>query len=272
MTFQKTTVALALLLAISSRTSDAGSASVPTGANPPSRASSITEECDFTFKPDCDDGDMCTIDLATCNGLSSHDWACSHHQVSCSPGLSCDPMDGLCKSDDQLIPCVAVIDEDDNFYGRQTAKWNEFRTLYPNRPFCLLVPNPEGDIGVPAEFLSDPNTMVQYDIVRDFGDVSQVEDWVRLCGLDKYAGTNNKVGWVGLFIDDSGSMWEYEVAASRDLFYESLASAGIQVKKVVNGDENWIEPFLTTLVPEAVQPSEPPRRPSTRRYFRGPFE
>ncbi len=58
-----------------------------------------------------------------------------------------------CKSNDQLIPCVAVIDEDGAFsFPDQAAWWTEFRTQYPSMIFCLLIPNPEGNIGILQTF------------------------------------------------------------------------------------------------------------------------
>lgn len=194
---------------------------------------------------DCDDGNMCTEDEAICE---SGAWNCQNTPVICPGGFSCSPTDGTCKEDDQLIPCVAVIDEDDSFgTPNQEALWTEFRTRYPARPFCLLVPKPEGYVGVPSNFLADDLTIVEYNIIRDDGDPANAEDWAVKCGLNFY--TSNQVGYVGLFVDDSGSMRKYEVQASYDKFKAFMATQNIEVKEVVNGNENWILPFLTTLVP-----------------------
>jgi hypothetical protein len=101
---------------------------------------------------------------------------------------------------------------------------------------------------VPSAFVSDPNARVIYNVVRDYGAAGAAMDWYTMCGLNAYNGTGT-VNWVGLFIDNSGSMTESEVAASRDLLYAKLASINVTVQKVVNGNENWILPFMTTLVP-----------------------
>ena len=157
----------------------------------------------------------------------------------------------ICLHDDYCS--VGVIDEDDDFrewgwFSRtQTTLWREFRKEYPDRPYCLLVPEHKRGMNIPSEFLNDPKTVVHYNVKRDNGMTSNREDWVKMCGLDKYTSAN--VQWVGLFIDDSGSLKEHEVSKSRDLFYSELEKRGIQVRKVVNEKENWIKPFMTTLVP-----------------------
>ena len=202
-------------------------------------------------QPSCDDGNLCTIDTAVCNAGT---WECKNTPMQCSnPNTSCDLADGVCKNDDDLVPCVAVIDEDDDFAGDRDEMWAEFRRLYPRRPFCLLIPEPgplTGDdiVTLPVNFESDPLVVIQRDIPRDNGDETMASDWVAKCGLDRYTSAN--VPWVGLFIDNSSSMYEYQVAASRDLFINKLNAKNIQYKKVVNEEENWIEPFMTTLVPE----------------------
>lgn len=44
---------------------------------------------------------------------------------------------------------------------------------------------------------------------------------------------------------------EYQlVATSRNLFNQKIEAPGMQICKVVNEQDNWILPFLTTLVPE----------------------
>ena len=209
-----------------------------------------------TPAPPCDDENKCTIDSPVCNTATGI-WKCTNKPKQCSnPKKSCDLGDGKCKNDDDLVPCVAVIDEDTGFedYGDDRDEmWAEFRRLYPRRPFCLLIPEPgplTGDdiVTLPVNFESDPLVVIQRDIPRDNGDETMASDWVAKCGLDRYTSAN--VPWVGLFIDNSSSMYEYQVAASRDLFINKLNAKNIQYKKVVNEEENWIEPFMTTLVPE----------------------
>ncbi len=169
--------------------------------------------------------------------------------IICQANFSCDPKDGACKSDNQLVPCIAVIDEDSNI-SNEAALWTTFRQLYPSRPFCLLIPTPNanGQLDPPANFRADPNVKFFFNVVRDNGNAQSAMDWYTMCGLDIYAGTNT-VKWVGLFIDNSGSMTESQVAASRDLLANKLTAIGVQIKKVVNGNEDWITPFTTTLAP-----------------------
>ncbi len=200
---------------------------------------------------ECRDGSMCTIDKVICeNGAwycENGPWQCTNTDVICSAGFSCDPYDGICKSDDQLIPCVAVIDEDSEFgTPNQASRWEEFRTLYHSRPFCLLVPNPEGKVNIPPNFLADTRSIVYFNIIRDFGDHTLADDWAGKCGFAYYHPA--QVGYVELFVDDSGSMKKSEVNASYNKFINFMATKNIEVKEVVNTNENWISPFLTTLV------------------------
>lgn len=56
----------------------------------------------------------------------------------CDEGQSRDPFTGECQELEAVVPCVAVIDEwNSNDYS---AEWATFRSNYPTRPFCLLVP------------------------------------------------------------------------------------------------------------------------------------
>eukprot|EP00977_Amphora_coffeiformis_P009823 scaffold2257_cov169-Amphora_coffeaeformis.AAC.1 len=64
------------------------------------------EEDDTCAEP-CDDGNPCTIDFCL-NGV------CRTESVACGLGESCDPFTGLCQENENLVPCVAVIDEWDN--------------------------------------------------------------------------------------------------------------------------------------------------------------
>lgn len=55
--------------------------------------------------------------------------------------------------------------------------------------------------------------------------------------------------FVGVFVDESGSMTRSTVAASLAKFEADLADAGLTISPVFNGRENWITPFTTTLAP-----------------------
>lgn len=194
---------------------------------------------------DCDDGNLCTIDRAFCE---DEGWVCSNTPVTCYEGYSCDRSTGHCRPNDDVVPCVAVIDEDSSFgIPDQATLWSQFRATYPSRPFCLLVPGDGTDMNVPQNFLDDSLAAVQYNIIRDNGDSAQAEDWYKMCAIDLY--TSSNTASVGLFVDNSGSLTFPEVQASYNLFQSNVQKAGIVVQEVVNSDENWILPFLTTLVP-----------------------
>jgi hypothetical protein len=84
--------------------------------------------------PDCDDGNLCTVD-----SFDSANLQCKHEPVVCEEqGQICESFTGLCKDIQQIVPCIAVIDEWDN--RNYDGEWNLFRQSYPFRPFCLLVP------------------------------------------------------------------------------------------------------------------------------------
>ena len=60
-------------------------------------------------------------------------------------------------------------------------------------------------------------------------------------------GRNNAVDII-IAVDNSGSMIQDEVQASFDRFVNNMTAQRIRVKQVVNMDENWVRPFMTTLV------------------------
>jgi hypothetical protein len=163
--------------------------------------------------------------------------------VTCPSGESCDPADGQCKSNVVLRPCIAVIDESDNFSdGTIDTTWAAFRAKYPDRPFCLLQPqNPDtgyNRLYRPAAFASDPKTKFAV-VNRDNNDTSQASDWLTMCGITGTTG----IDFVALFIDTSGSMNLGTVQASFAKFQTDLAALGLAYCNVLNGVEDWITPF-----------------------------
>lgn len=133
-----------------------------------------------------------------------------------------------------------------------TATWNSFRSTYPSRPFCLLQPqHPNTNYNrlyQPPGFVAELGTKTTFAIVnRD--DVSRypASDWYTICNLAAIAGPFTSIKFVGVFIDDSGSMTTSTVAQSKYLFETRVAAAGLSIQTVVNIQEDWITPFLTTL-------------------------
>ena len=82
---------------------------------------------------------------------------------------------------------------------------------------------------------------------RDGGNPDLVSDWFDACELGRLSPAS--VGFIGLFIDTSGSMTLSTVLASRDQFLLDVEAANLAIAQVFNGAERWIDPFLTTLVP-----------------------
>lgn len=161
----------------------------------------------------------------------------------------------------RLITCVSIVDEayetSESFFRN---KWQKFRELFPDRPFCLLQPSiftsssdeesyPYTDIdvsdaiGVPDVYYQDDNTIFS-SVRRDMGNQNQLSDWFEICDL---AGLREEgVSRVAFFIDESGSMDRTFVQASFDLFTEKIENEGIEiVGAIYNEDEDWIQPFLT---------------------------
>lgn len=197
-------------------------------------------------KPLCDDGDLCTSDSASCNEATGM-WQCANTPKQCGTNKSCDKTDGVCKSmsDDQRITCVAVA-RGDSFDGASAErKWAEFRRRYPSRPFCLLALIGVYGVHVPDNFVSDNNTIAEYDIPDDNGDVKYATLWDMKCRLDDHTSADG--AWVALFIQDEAV--EGAISASRDVFINNLKAKNIQVKRVYSSNLDWIEPFTKSLVP-----------------------
>ncbi|KAL7577367.1 hypothetical protein ACA910_002098 [Epithemia clementina (nom. ined.)] len=199
-----------------------------------------TFNCDF-----CDDGDLCTTDV--CDPTTGQ---CTNQPLACGENEACDSFTGQCEEAETVVPCVAVIDEWDN--RDYTSSWESFRNLFPRRPFCLLVPNlaigrlPDGFFNDTYNNLDGIDRTIVRSVERDDGGVLS-SDWFDICQLDLIS--PNSVPFIGLFIDTSGSMNLNTVRTSRDLFLENVAAAGFNISEVFNGAEQWLDPFLTTLIP-----------------------
>lgn len=172
-----------------------------------------------------------------------------------------------------LVPCISVIDEDDTYFNA-TFDWTEFRSRYPYRPFCLLVPIESwwsyiGYIDIPVEALEDPNFRVVNVTREDYGNTNSIDNWFELCGLGRLDSSN--VRSIGLLVDQSGSMTKNSVANSYNMFIEVAATANLTVCEVFSWDEDWITPFDTSLTPNSglcnqaqpfVETMRPTRSPS----------
>lgn len=206
-----------------------------------SSSSSLTVRTNREDK--CDDRDPCTVDSVDATGN------CLNEPVVCpSRELKCDPIGGgVCREQDLLTPCIAVIDETDTLSdSTNEQRWTRFRQLYPTRQFCLLQPFPSnfGDLYVPKAFETDPYaTFVR--VNRDNGDPSLASGWFEDCGLSILASSG--IDFVGLFIDESGSMNGATIQASYDKFVARLSAASLTYCRVSDRGENWIAPFSTSL-------------------------
>ena len=84
-------------------------------------------------------------------------------------------------------------------------------------------------------------------VAFDNGNPALASSWMSLCNLGSI--TSAEIEFVGLFVDDSGSMNVHDVQAALDNFEAAMASKGIQIRRVYNGIERWIDPFLGPLAP-----------------------
>jgi hypothetical protein len=196
--------------------------------------------CELEPGLDCNDNNQCTID--SCSAANG----CDHLPLNCSQNENCDPFDGKCKPSESLRPCIAVIDESDMPNATVNSKWSSFRASFPDRPFCLLRPIKSYFLNLPTkpDFLSDPRTIYS-NVTRDEGDPLLTSDWFTICGISVLNSTG--VDFVGLFIDESGSMNISTVRASYEKFLGDLTAANLSHCTVTNRFEDWITPFSTTL-------------------------
>lgn len=184
--------------------------------------------------------------------------ACTYdHRIPCDPcidGDFCDSMAGVCREGNQLVPCIAIIDEDSSIRTRAFTRWSNFRREYPHRLFCLVVPTEGccGTLNPPSNFMSEVaegsgrTTLVKH-IARDNGNPSLATNLYEACRLNLAGGPDN-VPFVGVFVDNSGSMYAEDVRATVDLLDEMLSDLGMTKRTIVNSNENWIDPFRTDLV------------------------
>lgn len=158
----------------------------------------------------------------------------------------------------ELVTCISILDENTPFRKTQIDQlWDDFRMVYPDRPFCLLQPNQIGrrwtipsnsQLYRPHSFTDDGNTIFR-NVTRDNGNENREVDWYDMCNLS--VSKSQGLTRVALFIDDSGSMSLNTVGASLRLFEENLELNGFEiVRGVQNDDEDYITPCMTaTTIP-----------------------
>jgi hypothetical protein len=136
------------------------------------------------------------------------------------------------------------------------CSWATFRSLYPDRPFCL-VDIEDGCCGGIDRGTAFSNDVVALSIIDDIPGVRDNDcvalgttpcnftDWWDECwgGVTTLPGYPN-FPFIGLFVDNSGSLVRDEVKSALDAFFAKAAAAGITIVEFVDGNERWIEPFL----------------------------
>lgn len=190
---------------------------------------------------DCNDNNLCTRD--SCDSVAG----CVNNPIACGVDEACDRVTGSCENTEALRPCIAVIDESDIADSEIDAKWLSFRTNFPTRPFCLLQPfNPSCTSGLyrPPSFSTDPRTIFAI-VNRDNGDRALASNWLQACNYTDLALTG--IDFIGLFLDESGSITRETVQASLDKFFADLNATRLTYCAVYDALEDWITPFNTLL-------------------------
>lgn len=156
---------------------------------------------------------------------------------------------------DKIVPCVAVIDQDRDsalYSSDNEEEWQEFRSNYPERPFCLLMPNRSDSYSVPirVDALNNKEFRLHTANWTSDDDPHDVDDWFSLCDLDQYG---QDMKFIGLYIDgkDYGlaGMHKKGVKKSYNKFVSHAAAAGIKICEEYDDAKDWIKPFVGSLSP-----------------------
>jgi hypothetical protein len=157
--------------------------------------------------------------------------------------------------------CIAVLDESSMLYNTASTTYATFRSTWPNRKLFLLVPASSltqlayspgedwqslnnGNILIPQNAVDDRASGLftgPTRVNRDEGVVGNLSDWFTITGMSALSAGSK----VGLFVDNSGSMYTSTVQASYDKFVADVAAAGIDIITVTNIVEDWITPFIS---------------------------
>ena len=193
---------------------------------------------------DCDDSKLCTTD--TCDPVTG-----CIHTVTCGENEICGSTTGACEFDIyKFRPCIAVNDDWFDSEDSLNNDWSSFLNEHPNRPFCLLRPldpsvsyNP---VRFPTDpdFLSNPNVIVAT-VNRDEGDPALASDWLAACNYTDLSISD--IDFVGLYVDETGSMTRDTVRASLNKFYADLTAASKTYCSYFSEAGDWIESFYIEL-------------------------
>jgi hypothetical protein len=154
---------------------------------------------------------------------------------------------------DEFVPCIAVIEQGGPSEAALSSSWAQFRSTYPERPFCLLQvrPSRSGAALAPADFVTDDGIIFRK-VNRDMNMEFDRSDWFDLCNL---YGLNPEQGdRLALLLDVAVS----HVQASYNSFLSKLVANGVmRVDVMTREDSNWIQPFIRSFY-ETPAPSAAP--------------
>ena len=182
---------------------------------------------------------LCISERNCFDGSLTESGECAYLPLDCGDvGLSCNSESGECQDINARVLSIAVIDESSIVDSTIDALWSQFRSSYQSRQVCLLQVPPanDGRLHVPQAFLDDARTT--FDTVNRDEGVGTPSDWYAICGVEDFLLQN--INFVGLFIDNSGSMTTASVQASYDLFVQKLNENDLSFRTLENTDENWV--------------------------------
>lgn len=111
---------------------------------------------------------------------------------------------GICKSLNSLLHCVAVMmDVDNGSCINQNELWAKFRTSYPNQPFTRTKLR---RMHWPSKLHKRPTHYCPLCIVRPVSNDLLAEDRAGMCDLTTTE--SNQVGYVSLFLIMILGIWE----------------------------------------------------------------
>ena len=178
------------------------------------------------------------------NATSSSTGSKSHYvnagtQYSLSAGGSC-PQVWLRVLSGNMIGCDDSNPGGDGDYNDLTVTCSAGSYYQSGGSFYYRLNSGGSHYGfkTPTNMGSYPNPMTVTQVARSGG------DWFSIAGLSTYPQGST----VALFIDNSGSMTVSTVQGALTTFENKCAAAGIQIIRVYNPSERYIEPFITSLI------------------------
>ncbi|KAL3789132.1 hypothetical protein ACHAWO_012665 [Cyclotella atomus] len=188
-------------------------------------AGETCDPLDGKCKDSCGDPPTCETDMCVLNSVSY----CANGMDLCTESsLACVEGSWVCEHKPKVCPAGTTYSwpaDDDN-----EKDWQEFRANYPERPFCLLMPNRSDSYSdaIRVDALNDKKFRVHNANWTSDDDPHDADDWFSLCDLDQYG---QDMKFIGLYIDGK----DY--------------AAGIKICEEYDDAKDWIKLFVGSLSP-----------------------